>query len=119
MEYKQIPNRHIRKEIKLSPEEWEIIRKRAAAFNQRAGTYIRRISVQGIIKNFDMKQFNHLIMSFNRIGNEVNQIARVANSTQSVYAKDIEDLKKLFDELQVVFANYLLPIKSLDIVKDE
>ncbi len=113
-----MPNRYIRKEIKLSPEEWEIICKRAAALNQRTGTYIRRISAQGIIKNFDMKQFNHLIMSFNRIGNEVNQIARVANSTRSVYAKDIEDLKKLFDDLQVVFANYLLPIKSLDIAND-
>ena len=118
MEDKQKPNRYIRKEIKLSPEEWKIIRKRAAALGQSTGTYIRRISVQGIIKTFDMKQFNHLIMSFNRIGNEVNQIARVANSTKSVYAKDIEDLKKSFDELQIVFANYLLPIKSLDIVND-
>lgn len=118
MEDKQIPNRHIRKEIKLSPEEWEIIRKRAAALSQRTGTYIRRIAVRGIIKSFDMKQFNHLIMSFNRIGNEVNQIARVANSTRSVYAKDIEDLKKSFSELQIVFANYLLPIKSLDVVND-
>lgn len=113
-----MPNRYIRKEIKLSPEEWEIIRKRAAALNQRAGTYIRRIAVRGIIKSFDMKQFNHLIMSFNRIGNEVNQIARVANSTKSVYAKDIEDLKKTFEDLRTVFANYLLPIKSLDIVND-
>lgn len=113
-----MPNRYIRKEIKLSPEEWEIICKRAAVLNQRTGTYIRWIAVQGIIKTFDMKQFNHLIMSFNRIGNEVNQIARVANSTRSVYAKDIEDLKKSFDDLQVVFANYLLPIKSLDIVDE-
>lgn len=118
MEDKQIPNRHIRKEIKLSPEEWEIIRKRAAALGQRTGTYIRRIAVRGIIKSFDMKQFNHLIMSFNRIGNEVNQIARVANSTKSVYAEDIEDLKKTFEDLRTVFANYLLPIKSLDIVND-
>lgn len=118
MEDKQKPNRYIRKEIKLSPEEWEIICKRAAALNQRTGTYIRRIAVRGIIKSFDMKQFNHLIMSFNRICNEVNQIARVANSTKSVYAKDIEDLKKTFEDLRTVFANYLLPIKSLDIVND-
>lgn len=65
-----------------------------------------------------MKQFNHLIMSFNRIGNEVNQIAKVANSTKSVYAEDIEDLEKSFEDLRTVFANYLLPIKSLDIVND-
>ena len=105
--------------IKFSPEEWQTVCKRAAALGQRTGTYIRRIAVRGTIKSFDMKQFNHLIMSFNRIGNELNQIAKVANSTQSVYSKDIEDMKKSFEYLEVVFANYLLPIKSLNILKDE
>lgn len=104
--------------VYFSPDEWQTVCERAAALNQRTGTYIRRIAVRGIIKSFDMKQFNHLIMSFNRICNEVNQIARVANSTKSVYAKDIEDLKKTFEDLRTVFANYLLPIKSLDIVND-
>lgn len=85
---------------------------KAAALCQRAGTFIREISVRGVIKNYDMKQFNHLIMSFNRIGNELNQIAKVANSTQSVYAKDIEDLKNSFNDLEVVFENYLLPLKE-------
>lgn len=105
--------------IKFSPDEWQTVSKRAAALNQRTGTYIRRISVRGIIRSFDMKQFNHLIMSFNRIGNELNQIAKVSNSTQSVYSKDIEDMKKSFEYFETVFANYLLPIKSLDILKDE
>ncbi len=103
----------------FSPDEWQTVCERAAALGQRTGTYIRRIAVRGTIKNFDMKQFNHLIMSFNRIGNELNQIARVVNSTQSVYAKDIEDMKKSFEYFETVFANYLLPIKSLDILKDE
>ena len=111
--------RTIEKHIKYNDEEWDIVSKKAAALGQRAGTYIRRISVNGTIKYFDMKQFNHLIMSFNRIGNELNQIAKVANSTQSVYAKDIEDMKKSFEYLETVFANYLLPIKSLNILNDE
>ncbi len=97
--------------IKFSLEEWQAVCKRAAALNQRMGTYIRRIAVSGTIKSFDMKQFNHLIMSFNRIGNELNQIAKVANSTQSVYAKDIEDMKKSFEYFHAVLGNYLLPLK--------
>ena len=105
--------------IKFSPEEWQTICERAAALGQRTGTYIRGIAVRGTIKSFDMKQFNHLIMSFNRIGNELNQIARVANSTRSVYAKDIEDMKKSFEYLETVFANYLMPIKFLDIPKGD
>lgn len=104
--------RNIEKHIKYNAEEWEIISKNAAFLGKRTGTFIREISVQGVIKNYDMKQFNHLIMSFNRIGNEINQIAKVANSTQSVYSKDIEDLKKSFLDLQTVFENYLLPLKE-------
>lgn len=104
--------RTIEKHIKYNAEEWKIISKNAAALGKRTGTFIREISVQGVIKNYDMKQFNHLIMSFNRIGNEINQIAKVANSTQSVYSKDIEDLKKSFLDLQTVFENYLLPLKE-------
>ncbi len=107
------------KKIYFPPDEWQIVCKRAAALNQRTGTYIRRIAVRGSVKCFDMRQFNHLIMSFNRIGNEINQIVRVANSTKSIYAKDPEDMKKSFEDLRTVFANYLLPIKSLDIVKGD
>ena len=107
------------KKVYFSPDEWKIVCKRAEKLNQRTGSYIRNIAVNGNIKSFDMKQFNHLIMSFNRIGNEINQIAKVANSTQSIYAKDIEDMKKSFEYLETVFANYLLPIKSLDILKGE
>lgn len=107
------------KKVYFSPDEWQTVCERAVALGQRTGTYIRRIAVRGTIKSFDMKQFNHLIMSFNRIGNELNQIARVVNSTQSVYAKDIEDMKKSFEYFETVFANYLLPIKSLDILKDK
>lgn len=104
--------RNIEKHIKYNAEEWKIVSEKAAALGQRTGTFIREISVRGVIKNYDMKQFNHLIISFNRIGNEINQIAKVANSTQSIYAKDIEDLKNSFNYLEVVFENYLLPLKE-------
>jgi len=107
------------KKIYFSPEEWETVCKRAAALDQRTGTYIRNIAVRGEIKSYDMKQFNHLIMSFNRIGNEINQIVKVANSTKSVYQQDLEDMKKQYADLQRVFVNYLLPIKSLKLVEDD
>lgn len=103
--------RTIEKHIKYNSEEWKIISEKAAALGQRTGTYIREMSVRGVIKNYDMKQFNHLIRSFNNIGNELNQIAKVANSTQSVYAKDIEDMQKTFKYFHDVMESYLLPIK--------
>lgn len=103
--------RTIEKHIKYNADEWEIISEKAAALGKRPGTYIREISVQGIIKNYDMAQFNNLVMSFNRIGNELNQIAKVANSTKSIYKKDIDDMKESYNYFETVFKNYLFPIK--------
>ena len=103
--------RTITKLIKFSPEEWEQVCKRAEKCNKRTGTYIREIAVQGTIKNYRLDRLNDLAMSFNRIGKELNQIAKVANSTQSVYAKDIEDMQKSFKCFSNVMENYLLPLK--------
>lgn len=108
-----------RKMIYFSPEEWDIVCKKAAAMNMRTGTYIRRIAVKGRIKKVDLKQLNHLQLAFDRIGVEVNQIARVANNTQSVYRKDIEDIQEKFIYLRDVLTNYLHPIIFEDIPWEE
>lgn len=101
--------------IYFSPEEWDIVCKKAAAVNMRTGTYIRRIAVKGRIKKVDLKQLNHLQLSFDRIGVEVNQIAKVANSTQSVYQKDIEEMQDKFKYLSDILTDYLHPIVFEDV----
>ena len=111
--------RTIRKEVKFYPKEWYNVCAHAKKRNERTGTYIRKIAVEGIIHFFDMKQFDHLIMAFNRVGNEINQIVKVVNSTEEIYGKDIDDLEKSFEYLETVFENYLLPIKSQEIMTGE
>ena len=103
--------RKICKEIKYSEDEKRIISKCAEKRNRRIGTYIREIAVGGIIKIYDLKQLEHLVMSFNRIGNEINPIAEVVNSTRTITRKDIEDLVKSVEYLKTVFEYYLLPLK--------
>ena len=103
--------RKICKEIKYSEDEKRIISKCAEKRNKRIGTYIREIAVGGIIKIYDLKQLEHLVMSFNRIGNEIDSIAEVVNSTRTITRKDIEDLGKSVEYLKMVFEYYLLPLK--------
>lgn len=111
--------RYRRKEIKYSREEWEAVCRKAAAAEMRTGTYIRTISVKGAVKKVDLKQLKALRMSFIGIGHELNQIAKVANSTQSVYAEDIREMKDQFEYLREVFNDYLVPLKSEDILPGE
>lgn len=99
------------KRVYFTPEEWRIVCKRAADVHMKPGTFIQTIAVQGEIKSYDMAALNNLRMSFNRIGVELNQIARVANSTQSVYQKDIEDMQKQMEYFRKVMDNYLVELK--------
>ena len=77
----------------------------------RTGTYIRRISVQGEIKEYDLKELQHLLNAFRRIGTNLNQIAAVANASGSVYQKDIEDMQEQFKYFNNVMKNYLRELK--------
>ena len=103
--------RNICKEIKYSEDEKKIISQCAAKHNKRIGTYIREAAVGGKIKIYNLTQLDHLVMSFNRIGNEINPIAEVINSTRTITRKDIEDLSKAVEYLKTVMENYLLPLK--------
>ena len=113
-----MPKRKENKEKKVyfSPDEWHTVCKKAAAVNMRTGTYIRNIAVKGSIRKVDLKQLNHLLLAFHRIGIEMNQVAKVVNSTQSVFKKDIEEMQESFSYLKDVFSDYLLPLKSDEIL---
>ena len=105
--------------IKFSPEEWNKVCKRAAALNQRTGTYIRKIAVNGIIKSYSIRNFDNLKRMLNRIGNELNQIAKVANSTQSIYEKDVEDLRRSYNDMRIILDYDLAPLKSTNLFEED
>ena len=80
--------------IGFSKEEWEIVCRKAKAARLRNGTYVRRMAVKGEIKYYELKELVTLKRAFLSIGNNLNQIAKVANESGSVYQKDIEDLQE-------------------------
>ena len=96
--------------IYYSPEEWETICKKAKAARLRNGTYIRRMSVKGEIKYYEHKELMSLKRAFLSIGSNLNQIVAVANSTGSIYQKDIEDMQEEFKYFRSAMKNYLFEI---------
>lgn len=105
--------------VYFSPEEWEKVCKRAAALKQRTGTYIRKIAVNGIIKFYDMRKFSDLLYYLHRITDELNQIAKVANSTQSIYEKDVKDLRRSYNDMRIIIDNFLAPLKSTNLFEED
>ena len=102
----------IKKLIGFTPEEWEMICKKAKVARLRTDTYIRRMAVNGEIRYYELKELVSLKRAFLSIGNNLNQIAKVANESGSVTQKDIEDMQEEFKYFRDVMKNYLFEIKA-------
>ena len=103
--------KNIRKIIKFSENEWQAVCKRAEFLNLRTGTYIRRIAVREVLKVFDMKKLNRVLMSFYRVDNLIEQILRVAMREHSQYTEEIQKLSKEVNSCEEPLKKYLSELK--------
>lgn len=90
--------------IRVNSDEYEVIKKKAESLNQR-------VAVQGEIKRYDLSELRDITRSFRMIGTELNQIAKVANSTGEVTGKAVEEIKRQYEILEDAFEKYLKPLK--------
>ena len=84
----------------ISPEDKERIRSKmeeAGILNMSA--YVRKMALDGICVKLDLADVRQLIVLLQRCSTNLNQYAKRANETGSVYAADIEDLRSRLDEI--------------------
>ena len=65
----------------------------------KTSTFIRAMSLNGEVKNIDLKELAPLLNGIRTISRNINQIAKKANETCSIFADDAEKLKGDVDEL--------------------
>ena len=82
------------KKVTYSLEEWQEVERRAAELFMKTGTYIKQISVNGQITYYNAKNVAPIMNALRIIGNNINQIAKKANETNSIYAEDVEKIRK-------------------------
>lgn len=88
-----------RKEIVYSAEEWAQIEEKAKTCHLKTATYIRVMSLNGEVKNIDLKELAPLLNGMRVISRNINQVAKKANETCSIYAADVEKLKGEMSQL--------------------
>lgn len=66
---------------------------------QNMSAYLRKMALDGICVKLDLEDVRELISLLRRCSNNLNQYAKRANETGSIYAADIEDLQKRMDEI--------------------
>ena len=92
--------RTVRFHFAATEEEAALIRERMAAMGiTNAGAYFRKVSIDGYFISLDLSDVRELVSLLRYCSNNLNQYAKRANETGSIYAADIEDLRVRLDEI--------------------
>ena len=90
----------VRVEFVISKQEAALIKERMAELGiTNLSAYLRKMAVDGYIIHLDMSDIQEMIRLLRICSNNLNQYARRANETGSVYAADVEDLRGRLDSL--------------------
>ena len=57
------------------------------------------MAVDGYVVNLDLTDVREMVSLLRRSSNNLNQIAKRANETRSIYETDIQDLRERYDRL--------------------
>ena len=80
--------------IRVTPEEVEQIKKRMKEAEIDSLTaYLLRMALHGFVIVMDLSDLKEILRLLQISGNNLNQYAKKANETGSIYRDDIEDLK--------------------------
>ena len=66
---------------------------------RNTGAYMRKMAMDGYCVNLDLSDVAQVSTLLRRCSNNLNQYAKRANESGSIYAEDIRDLQKRLDEL--------------------
>ena len=102
-----------RKEVTYDLAEWKQLEERAASVMLKTGTFIKRMSLEGKIIYFDMREVSEVMEALRIIGANINQIARKANEINNIYADDIEALRKEVEEIGHTLTLFLSNLPKL------
>ncbi len=94
------PRRSVNIHFRATEEEAAAIRKRMTEIGvSDLGAYARRMMIDGLHITVDLTEVREMVALLRRVGLNVNQIAKRANETRSIYASDLDDILKAYDEI--------------------
>ncbi|TYC48016.1 plasmid mobilization relaxosome protein MobC [Weissella muntiaci] len=100
--------RPIQKKFRVSKEENEYINKKveASIFNNFQN-FARMMLINGEVKYVDYSELRTLNSEVNRIGNNVNQLAKLAHLFNEISPEEVAELEKILSDLKELVSNKL------------
>ena len=115
---KKTISRPYRITVRFTDMEYGLITDAAEETGVTLSEYIRKMVLEGKIAIryevvADIPELQKLTAEFGKIGSNLNQIARRANETRSVYAADVEDMQARYAELWEAANKILLELAQI------
>ena len=93
-------NRNINLHFMVDEQEKKMIeRKMEQAGIRSIRAYLLKMAIDGYVVQLDLADVREMAALLRTATNNMNQIAKRANETRSIYAADIEDLREHYDRL--------------------
>ena len=91
----------------VTPEEKKIIRKRMIlSKTSNMSVYLRKMAIDGMIVNTDTTYLKAMYQEMHKIGVNINQLAKVANTVGTSTPQDIEELKEMVKKIWLTLRSF-------------
>ena len=81
--------------LRLNDAEWGCLKQLVKSTDYTTQTFLRKMILGEEVKPKCPEQFRDLLYELSAIGNNINQIARVANARQTVKQTDIDAIQEM------------------------
>lgn len=99
--------------LRVTPQEHEHIKKKMALMKtNNFNAYARKMLIDGYVIEVDLSKYHELAGEVNKIGVNINQIARMANETRSVSVHQIDRLQQEVEQIWQLLKSSLSELQS-------
>ncbi len=99
----------------VSDHERILIQERMAQLGTaNMGAYLRKMAIDGYVVRLDLSDIAELVSLLRRSSNNLNQYARRAHETGSIYETDIEDIRRAYERMWEKASQILTRLSTID-----
>ena len=98
----------------MSQDELERVQQKMEELGIRnKSSYLRKMALDGYCVNLELEDVKEMVSLLRYCSNNLNQYAKRANETGSIYRADIEDLQKRLEEIWTDMREVLVRLSSI------
>lgn len=89
-----------RNEFHLNDDEQYILDEKFRLSKMKSkSAFLRKLVLYGFVYDVDYSHIREMNAQLGKIGGNLNQIAKRVNTTNTIYKKDMEDIKELMNQI--------------------